>query len=235
MKELPSKIIPNFFTDEELEEIESIFKDEDVDLQPERMGVYMSENMGDIHSDLDLRSNYFYPGRSRKNRLYEIVQTKIQKEFGSNIDCANWHILNAFIPYGIHSDSFDDKDVAATILPDGLDYAWTFLVPLADYNTHTIVFEEESTYTKNPGRWIEENNIQPNYSISEETYQKYLTQEPQARDLLDYLTIETIFPWKKGDLLAMSRHSFHSSDNFPANGVKEKRALIGWSYRPKGT
>lgn len=235
MKELPSRVIPNFLTDEELDEIESIFRDPDVDLQPERVGVYMSENIGDPNSNLDLRSYYYYPGESRKHRLYEIVQTKIKKEFGLNNECANWHILNAFIPYGIHSDSFDDRDVAATILPENLDYAWTFLVPLNDYNSHTIVFEEESTYTKNPGRWITENNIKPNYSISEEIYQKYLTQEPWARDLLNYLTIETIFPWKKGDLLAMSRHSFHSSDNFPANGVKEKRALIGWSYKPKGT
>ena len=141
MKELPSKVISNFFTDEEITEIESIFKDSDVDLQPERVGVYMSQNMGDINSDLDLRSNYYYPGESRKNRLYDIVQTKIQKEFGSHIDCANWHILNAFIPYGIHSDSFDDVDVSATILPNHLDYAWKFLVPLEDYNIHKIVFE----------------------------------------------------------------------------------------------
>jgi hypothetical protein len=233
MKELSSKIIPNFFTNEELAEIESIFKDPDVDLQPERVGVYMSKNIGDINSNYDLRSNYYYPGVSGKKQLYEKVQTKIQKEFGAHIDCTNWHILNAFIPYGIHSDSYDDRDVAATILPDHLDYAWTFLVPLDDYNSHTIVFEEESTYTKDPGRWIRENNIQPNYSISEETYQKYLTQE--ARNTLNYLTIDTIFSWKKGDLLAMSRHSFHASDNFPANGVKEKRALVGWSHRPKGT
>jgi len=235
MKELQTKVIPNFFTDEELTEIESIFKDEDVDLQPERVGVYMSQNIGDTNKDVKLRSNYYYPGKLRKNRLYEIVQTKIRKEFGSHIDCENWHILNAFIPYGIHSDSYDDMDIDATKLPDKLDYAWTFLVPLADYNSHTIVFEEESTYTKDPGRWIKENNIQPKYSISEETYQKYLSQETKARWLLDFLTIDTIFPWKKGDLLAMSRHSFHSSDNFPANGVKEKRALIGWSYKLKGT
>jgi len=33
----------------------------------------------------------------------------------------------------------------------------------------------------------------------------------------------------------MGRHRFHSSDNFPANGIKEKRALIGWSVMPKTT
>ena len=123
MKELKTKVIPNFLTDSEIEEIESIFTDADVDLQPERVDVYMSQNMGDPNSNKPLQSNYYYPGPSRKSRLHEIIQTKIQKAFGSNIDCANWHILNAFIPYSIHSDSFDDVDVEATILPDHLDYA----------------------------------------------------------------------------------------------------------------
>ena len=225
----------NFLTDDEITEIESIFKDDDVDFQPERYGVYMSNNTGDTYSDRPLRSNYYYPGHSRKERLYEIIQSKIQKEFGSHIGCANWHILNAFIPYGIHSDSFDDQDSDATKLDADLDYAWTFLIPLENYNSNTIVFAEESTYTKSPARWIKENNIQPNNSISEDFYQKYLSHEHCEKSVLDSLTVDTVFPWTKGSLLAMGRHRFHSSDNFPANGIKEKRALIGWSVMPKTT
>jgi SAM-dependent methyltransferase len=47
------------------------------------------------------------------------------------------------------------------------------------------------------------------------------------------LSIDTEFKWEKGELLAASRHALHASDNYLNNRVLEKRALVGWSIKPK--
>ena len=230
MKDYPTMIVKNFLSNEDIAYIEEIFQDADRDLQIERAGVYMSQNDTD-NTVSDVRSHYVYPGETRKQVLHDFINSKIHKIFDKNIRCVDWHILNAFLPYPTHSDSFDDLDPIATGLPPGADYAFTFLIPLDNYNTNTIVFNEESTYTKNPGRWIQENNIPKKNEISDNFYDQYLGHHDiNGKPVFDHLSVEFLFPWTKGDLLTMSRHSFHCSDNFPAKGLKVKRALIGWSH-----
>jgi hypothetical protein len=155
------------------------------------------------------------------------MNEKIHPIFGENINSYDWHILNAFKPYTIHSDSFCLDDPIATSIPAGYDYAWTFLIPLEDFNTHTIVFNEQSTNMKNPSKWITMTNAPPQNAITDEDFNQYLSHN--QRDLINYFSFDTIFPWKKGNLLAMSRHAFHCSDNFPLKKILEKRAIIGWS------
>lgn len=223
---MQTTIIENFLTEEEINEIERLFRlNDDLYIEKEKMGIKMSDTH--LHSEVsEMRSIYWYPGQSTIATIHSLVNKKIKDAFGNNIQCNDWHILNAYRPYDIHSDSLDD-DVPATFIPDNTKYAWTFLIPLGNYNTNTIVLNEESYDTKNFRRWIKRTNAPIKDVIDDETYEKYFTH--QNREDIRYVSIDTIFPWKKGTLLAMNRHRLHLSDNFYKKGVFEKRALISWS------
>ena len=219
MEELVTKIIPNFLTDSEIFEIEKTFRiRHDTVLWKEP-----TENESISHA------LYWYPGPSYKEELCSYMNNKIEHYFSRNI-CDNWHILNAYKPYGIHTDSLDEVNTSYThSLPDNTKFGWTFLIPLDNFNTNTIVFNEGSDKMKVSTNWIERENRSPQGLISNETHKKYLSH--QSKDLVDYFSINTIFPWKKGNLLAMPRTLFHCSDNFTVKNMFEKRALIGWSFK----
>lgn len=212
-----SQVIENFLSDNELFEIEKEFRyhyDTKVWIE------------GTEH-EMQAHSHYWYPGPSYAEKLCSYLNSKIQLLFPNNT-CDNWHILNAFKPYGIHTDSLDDEHDAGThSLPDGYRFGWTFLIPLADFDTNTIIFNEGSDKMKVSTKWIEKENRTPQNVIDDETREQYLSH--QGKDIVDYFSIERVFPWKKGTLLAMDRSSFHCSDNFIKKNVLEKRALIGWS------
>lgn len=217
-------------TSSEIFDIEYEFRNRaDTKVMIERLGITMSDN--ETPKIVEARSHYWYPGPSYQATLSSRMNTKVRKIFGETIQCQDWHILNAFKPYWIHSDSYCDSDPIATSIPADMDYSWTFLIPLDDYNTNTIVFNEQSRDTKIPTVWISRTDQKKQYAITDDTYYQYLSH--LQRDIVDYFSIDTIFPWKKGDLLAMSRHAFHCSDNFTVKKILEKRAIIGWSFTPK--
>ena len=41
-----------------------------------------------------------------------------------------------------------------------------------------------------------------------------------------------IFKWKKGSMFAAPRFRFHTSDNFLANGLTRKQAIVAWTSIP---
>jgi hypothetical protein len=218
---MKTTVIENFLSDDEIFEIEKTFRlrhDTVMWKEPTE-----HENMS--------HALYWYPGPSYQQELCTYINDKINKHFPNNI-CDNWHTLHAYKPYGIHTDSLDENLTSYThSLPDNTNFGWTFLIPLDNYNTNTIVFNEGSDKMKVSTNWIERENRSPQGLISNETHEKYLTH--QGKDLVDYFSIDTIFPWKKGNLLAMPRTSFHCSDNFTIKNMFEKRALIGWSLMLK--
>lgn len=230
-----AEVVESFLSDSEIFEIEKAFREyTDLDIQIEFMGKKMSDAHAGpgkgVQEMSTARSHYWYPGESIKSWLHEMMNEKIRELYGPHIKCSNWHILNAYKPYQIHSDSYDEDDHKATALhQDDANYAWTYLIPLEDYpDASTIVFNETSNFSKVPKKWAAKTGAKPQYSITDEEYENLFTHE--LRDNVDLFSIDTVFPWKKGDLLSMGRHAFHCSSNFPAKGVLQKRALIGWSY-----
>lgn len=216
---MKTTVIENFLTEDEIFDIEKLFRskvDTVVWIEP---------------TEVDLaHSQYWYPGESYKEKLNIFLNNKIESFFEKNI-CDNWHILNAYRPYGIHTDSIDDEhDSYVHMLNKGHDFGWTFLIPLDDYPTNTIVFNESSSVVKVSTKWITKENRKPLGLITDELHTKYLTH--QGKEITDYFSIETIFSWKKGNLLAMPRKSFHCSDNFLNKKIFEKRAIVGWSMIP---
>ena len=169
----------------------------------------------------------FFPYRESYQRISDILLPRITELFGDvNIDTA--HILESRTPYGIHNDvasaGFDPLQT------DRLA-AWTFIIPLDDYPSHTIVFNESDPVCKTVQEWQLARSVAPHgIPIDVEFHSRYLS-HVDIHDL-DFLTVASIFAWKKGSLFAAARKNFHTSDNFPANGLTSKRAIIMWTTVP---
>ena len=213
-----SRIIPNFLTDQELETIERVVEQHRTDETTFIDGNHLSGHNAVTYS--------FFLWMQRYQDIAAILIPRLRKHFGRDLQLPTTHILNAYVPYGIHTD----------VMSGGFDpagnqtAAWTFIIPLETYDSHTVVFEQKHETIKTLNEWVEATNPEP-HDIDDEFHQRYLTHV----DRLDmrWLTPEAVFPWRKGDLFAADRRSFHVSDNFPAHGVKCKRAIIIWSTVPK--
>jgi protein-L-isoaspartate O-methyltransferase len=235
MKHLPRKdnlqtqVIKKFLSDKEIFEIEKIFRQSaDTVIHIEKMGVELGNEKGMTHHEA--RSHYWYPGPSSYDKISKILSDKLSNHFSRQILCNDWHILNSFQPYDVHADGFDLNN-PKTHLAEGWEYAYTFLIPLDNYNASTIIFDQESYTYKGSGNWIENDKPEILDVIDDETYNKYFTHV--NKDVIRHLSIDTIYDWEKGDLLVASRHSLHASDNYLDNSILEKRALISWSIKPK--
>lgn len=213
-----SRIIPNFLNDEELATIERVVEQHRTDETTFVDGNHESGHNAVTHS--------FFLWMSRYQEVADILVPKLKQHFGQNLQLPTTHILNAYVPYGIHTDV-----MSGGFDPTGpVDAAWTFIIPLDNYNSNTIVFEQKHETIKTLDKWVEAEKPEP-HQIDDEFHQKYLTHT----DRLDqqWLTPEAVFPWHKGDLFAADRRKFHVSDNFPSRGIKCKRAIIIWSTIPK--
>jgi SAM-dependent methyltransferase len=226
---LQTQVIPNFFNNSELFQIEKIFRqNSDTIIHIEKMGVELGNEQG--RTNPEARAHYWYPGPSSEGKIAKILSDKLSQYFSREIVCRDWHILNSFQPYDVHSDALD-LDNTGTHLPEGWEYAYTFLIPLETYDTNTIIFDQESYNHKGGHNWIKFDEPELLDEIDDDTYEKYLTH--CERDIIKRLSIEKIYNWKKGDLLVASRHALHASDNYLNNYILEKRALVGWSIKPK--
>lgn len=216
----PNKIIPDFLSDEEIALIEDLtarYGSADIVGRPNTEFTHYAKISG------------FFLDLPEFKLIAEFLIPRIRQHFGEDLIIANsTHILESYLPYGIHTDV-----VTAGFEPnDATDAAWTFIIPVADYDSHTAVFHQGHDYIKTPQEWIEQTGAQPHgQPVDPRLHADYLSHcNP---DHLKYLTVEDMFPWKKGTLFAASRRKFHVSDNFPKKGLANKRGIVMWSERPK--
>lgn len=157
--------------------------------------------------------------------LVDIIQPKLQAHFGDDIMASHIHILDSKFPYGVHNDA---EQTSLEIAPDP---AWTIIIPLDDYESKTYVFNERSHY-KDPISMAEALGIEPydTPAVDEETFQKDF-HPYTGLNVLQYLTVETTFKWKKGSCFAADRFKYHCSDNYYNHGLDGKRAIIIWTSK----
>ena len=125
-----TKTIPNFLSDDEILELEEIWAQPSVNI--------ITDEGPDKHAQHN--SNYvFLTLLEHKERVAEIIDTKIKKYFHPDIIVGDWHLHDSLKPYPLHGDAYDEKE-SATYLPDDVDYAWTFIIPLDTYNANTVIF-----------------------------------------------------------------------------------------------
>lgn len=217
--QIDTRTIHNFLNDDEIDTIEKFLLST----------VEPWENWNQRSDGDKVMSGYYYVFQyyEEKNKVIkDILQPKFDKEFGLDLYIQQIHIFDSYTPYTVHSD----VDSGGQISDTAPNPAWTFIIPLFDIDSHTIVFNEQSEI-KEPEAYFQKHKKSRTLLISDDEYNKYFSHIPY--DYFYYLTIEGIFKWKKGSLFAASRYKFHTSDNFKANNVKNKRALIAWTTLPK--
>ena len=172
-------------------------------------------------------ANYhiFNPADSNYQDVMAILMPKFQEHFHPELFIQQIHILDSIDPYRVHSDVESGYLQSST----PTTHAWTFIIPLEDYNSHTIVFNEGSE-TKDVGEYTKTTQPYDYTTVDDETYRKYFTHIP--RSLLQWLTVDQVFKWKKGAMFAAPRFRFHTSDNFLANGLTRKQAIVAWTSIP---
>lgn len=179
----------------------------------------------DYQSDKQLHSHYytwkFYNPNFRN--IHDSLLPLFQEHSKLKLIVDHSHILDSCIPYKVHTDYYQHGAISK------LNPAYTIIVPLETCPTHTIAFNQSSKIkgfveycqTENP------EIISKDLRISKETRQQYLSHV--SDNLLDYLTIKEIFAWKKGSAYFCDRKYFHCSDNYIAQGLTNKRALVFWT------
>jgi len=204
--------IPNFISEKEIVIIEEISKS------------YLESKFPDYDYGTLLKAWYEYFTPAGNQEILKILLPKLQKYLHHDIIINDLHILTSYYPYIIHSDVLSGVDQNF----DNALPAWTIIIPLNNYNSKTIIFNEESPTTKDPYVWLVDKT--PKDNKNKEFFKEYL--DHNSIKLADYLTVHEIFDWRKGYLNATSRSKFHSSDNFRKNGIEEKRAIVMWSTLP---
>ena len=214
-----SKTISNFLSNDEIAVIENL-------VLPNS---HHSENFNPTPSGETVKSGDYYVFDYYDPKYVEVVKilgAKLKLVFGTSLFFEQIHIFDCVDPYRIHSDVASGwKKSPFPTVP-----AWTLIIPLDTVDSHTIVFKEGSDI-KEPQEYIKKVTPYSDPTIDAETKEKYFSHIPG--DIFNWLTIEDIFKWEKGSLFAAARHKFHTSDNFLANGVANKRALIAWTRVPE--
>jgi|688.fasta_scaffold84162_2 hypothetical protein len=221
MKILPTKIVENFFSDDELMYVKSLpflFSELNHATYDEDNFKYKPWNGTVVRRYLAFNDDPQY------SKVNQILEGAVKKHFGENIIIGAKHILTAFYPYLSHTDA-----VYGEYGIDENHYgAYTFVIPLDTFQSSTIVYNEYSDKTKMVSQYKQDK--EPIDSIDDAFYEKYLTHE--ARENMRYLSVEKVFNWKQNNCLAMSRYKFHGSDDFYGHGVQYKQAMIMWTYAP---
>ena len=137
-----SRTIPNFLSDQELDTIERI-----VEQNRTEKNTYYDTTHSSGHNAVTCG---FFMWMPQYREIRDILAPRLRKHFGETLQLPTAHILNAYVPYGIHTDvmsgGFDPLG------PD--DAAWTFIIPLDTYDSSTIVFEQQHNTIKTIDKWI---------------------------------------------------------------------------------
>lgn len=215
---VPTKIIDDFFSQQEIDYLLSL-----LETYPDRNGKTIGIDP-QIPNDTLEREILSFDSESEYEIAISMMRQKIDRWFGPEVIIGGWHILTSYFPYRAHSDAlfgeygFDENNYAA----------WTLVIPLDDYDSHTLLFDQYSFSTKFVPEYIK--NLEPIDKITEYEYNKYLSLE--APESMRYFSIDSAFKWKKGRCFAASRYKFHGSDNFLQNGIPYKRGVIVWTAAP---
>ena len=209
-----TKIIDDFLTEEEI----AALNDEFINTEKERPN--LAYNQDGLLYTKTFRLSKYDPWYTN------IIRPKLDLHFGKDLEIFDPHILNSYYPYGMHTDGLNSGADNITRYP-----AWTFVIPLDDYNSSTILFNEYDTTTKMADQYIKNNpTAKIQNQLSDEFIEQYLSHE--VPEQMKYFTLETIYKWKKCSCFAASRYKFHGSDFYLKNGVTMKRGIIMWGTLP---
>ena len=221
--EYATKTIENFLSDDELDlfwsyidhpetihEVDNCMRDAWPEFEHECTAHYH------IFSNFNTSTSY--------EPLRNILLPKIKEHFGDTLKLPHIHILRSRFPYGLHNDANQSAEGLDNPLP-----AWTLIIPFETVNSKTYVFDQRSDY-KSPEAWIYHTDPPQfeNPAVDKETYERDFA--PFTSDwIMHYLTVESVFEWKRGSCFAADRYKYHASDNYFNHGLQGKDAIIIWT------
>jgi len=231
-KKFENRIVDNFLTDQELEEFwkasqcGETYDKKDTSMAPLAEKLFGQDPSTHTTANYHIFDNFY--NNPNWSHLVDIIQPKLEKEFGSNIRASHIHVLDSWFPYGLHNDA---EQPNMKLAPEP---AWTLIIPFDTCESTTYVFNERSGF-KDPMQFAKHYNVE-----SHDLQTIGLTQEQFDTDFapitdpinLSYLTIETKFKWKRGSCFAADRFKYHCSSNFLNQGIKNKKAIILWTSLP---
>lgn len=142
----------------------------------------------------------------------KIVLPKIEKYFNKEIQLTQGLLLKAQVPWKIHTDypKTDSHPDLAILIPLNSE-------PI---DSHTLIFNE--LCLNKYETYIEENSkLEVNCKNLVDTYMSH-----ETVNRLEYISLSGIYRWEPGSLIYWDRKLLHSSDNFLANNISEKVALL---------
>lgn len=162
-------------------------------------------------------------GFTENDIIYKIIDKmivdKIEKRLQQPIKVKCGMHLKELKPWGIHTDyqhTFDKNSQSHM----------AFLIPLKLERrtetgmTHTVVFNESCQTSfdlfKSSNKKVSNN--------ATSIFEKHCSHCP-AEDL-EYVTVKGVYAWQPGSVIYWDRELLHCSDNFLANSVIEKQALV---------
>lgn len=213
MKLLESLIISDLFTESDIDFLSKKI----VSVGEPRANISDGSDQRYYDQTINTRWDYYDPD----NRdLRDLLDEKFRSALGRDLKIGSSHLLDSKIPYHIHADvKHNDRDQ----IPE-----YTIVIPLGTYDSSTIVFDQ----------WIEDSNDFEDYKITNTPFDR-LQIDPRfcadnlshihPRDLF-YLTLQSVFSWKAGDMFVMDRRRFHCSSNFIRKGISSKQGIIIWTH-----
>ena len=159
--------------------------------------------------------------KDQLNSVFSIIQEKLQTVLDIPFVIEKGQILESYLAYDLHTDYHVKVDHVAEEL-EGTPY-YTLIIPLADFQSHTVVFDQSADY--NDFYLYKERNPQIDNHISDEDWLKYCSH--CWSDDQKYVTLENVCSWKQGKLIGFDRQRFHSSDNFTKE-LQCKQAFVLW-------
>jgi len=165
----------------------------------------------------------YYADNSWANQIRRLLDPKFKEIFSQPQTIFHSHILESIVPYQLHTDHYhEDSEYQSS--------RYTILIPLENYNSKTVVFNEYQMETNDFENFKRNQLPATTLKIDPKFCNEYLSHLHPAD--LKYLTIKETFEWRKGDLFAMDRRYFHCSDNFVKKGIEKKLGIVIWTGIP---
>ena len=153
--------------------------------------------------------------------VFSLIAEKLKNILDISFEIEKGQILQSYLAYDLHTDYFVKVDHIAEKLV-GTPY-YTLIIPMADFNSHTVVFNQSADY--NDFYMYKEKNPELKEYISEEDWLKYCSH--CWPDDQKYITLDKACSWQQGKLIGFDRRRFHCSDNFTEN-LECKEAFVLW-------
>lgn len=201
---IETQVIENFLTNEEVDFINSVLT---------------LDVMQSLGRTVQRESSTYY---SVTKEIEDLLLNKIEKLPNEKLFI---RVLDCYNPAGSHSDTSPGAVSEDQYQPTR--FARTLIIPMGDYDSNTIVFDQNLPLGENALEYISTLSSFSPSKIDQATYDKHLTHLPYYHK--DKLSIDAIFPWKKGSLLMFDRNRLHCSDNFLARGLTSKRGFVIWT------